>query len=231
MRIVSWNCNGAFRRKYKELISYNCDILIIQECENPNLVKYTKEFELFMPNFIWVGDNKSKGLGVFSKYKLDDNLWDCGGTKYFISCRVNNEFDLLGLWCHHANSPTFGYIGQMWKYMKLNKEKIRGKDIIIGGDFNSNKIWDVWDRWWNHSDVFNELGDIDIKSLYHQHYNEEQGKESIPTLYHRKNIEKPYHVDYILASKRFCNSLSKFEIGNYKKWIKVSDHMPLFIDV
>ena len=159
MHIISWNCNGAFRKKYKHLIEYNCDIMIIQECENPNLVEYSKEFKLLMPNFIWVGDNKNKGLAVFSKYKLNDNLWDSGGNKYFISCKVNDEFHLLGVWCHHANSTTFQYIGQMWKYMQINKENMCDKNLLIGGEFNSNKIWDIWDRWWNHSDVFNEIGD------------------------------------------------------------------------
>ena len=133
--------------------------MIIQECENPNLVEYSKEFKLLMPNFIWVGDNKNKGLAVFSKYKLNDNLWDSGGNKYFISCKVNDEFHLLGVWCHHANSTTFQYIGQMWKYMQINKENMCDKNLLIGGEFNSNKIWDIWDRWWNHSDVFNEIGD------------------------------------------------------------------------
>ena len=231
MLIISWNCSGAFRKKCKQIIEYDCDIMIIQECENPNEVEYPKEFKICMPNYIWVGDNKNKGLAVFSKHKLKDNLWDSGGNKYFISCRVSDGFHILGVWCHYANSPTFGYIGQMWKYLKLNKDNIRDKDIIIGGDFNSNKIWDVWDRWWNHSDVFNELKELGIKSLYHLYYNEEQGKETIPTLYHKKNTEKPYHVDYILKSKTFYDSLSKFEIGNPQKWLSASDHIPIFVEI
>ena len=60
----------------------------------------------------------------------------------------------------------FGYIGQMWKYLQLNKDNIRNKNIIIGGDFNSNKIWDVWDRWWNHSDVFNELEELETLPIH-----------------------------------------------------------------
>lgn len=231
MIIVSWNCGGAFRRKYTYLLKYNCDIMIVQECENPKEVNYPKEIKSLMPNFIWVGDNKNKGLAIFSKYKLENNLWNSGGNKYFISCKVNNEFDLLGVWCHYANSPTFGYIGQMWKYIQVNKENIRDKNILIGGDFNSNKIWDIWDRWWNHSDVFRELDDLDIKSLYHKCCNEEQGEETIGTLYHRKNIEKAYHIDYIMGSKRFYSSLKRFEIGDPQQWLQVSDHMPIFIEV
>lgn len=230
MLIVSWNCNGAFRKKYKYLIEYDCDIMIIQECEKPNLVKYPDEFIHIMPNFIWVGDNKNKGLGIISKYKLKNNLWDNGGNKYFISCKVDDKFDLLGVWCHHANSPTFGYIGQLWKYIQINKEKIRSDNILIGGDFNSNKVWDLWDRWWNHSDVFRELGELRLKSLYHEFYNEEQGKETIGTFYHRKNIEKSYHIDYMLATKNFYESLVRFEIGSKDRWLELSDHMPMFIE-
>ena len=44
MRIVTWNCNGAFRKKYSRLKIDDKypDILVIQECENPELSKDKK---------------------------------------------------------------------------------------------------------------------------------------------------------------------------------------------
>lgn len=231
MKILSWNCSGAFRKKYKFINKFEADILIIQECENPLEVDYEKELFDEYPFYIWTGDNKNKGLGLFSKYKLKDNEWKNQNTKYFISCDVNNAFNLLGVWCHQANSPTFQYIGQLWKYLMINKNKIRSRDIIIGGDLNSNSIWDVWDRWWNHSDVVKELKNLNIKSLYHHFYKEKQGEEHIPTFYHTKNNDKGYHIDYFFASSKFAKNIKDFCIEEFSEWKQFSDHIPIIVEI
>ena len=105
------------------------------------------------------------------------------------------------------------------------------KKVIIIGDFNSNSIWDKWDRWWNHSDVINELKELNIISLYHEKFNEKQGKESKPTFYLQRKIEKPYHIDYIFLSQQLINDKTILEIGDKDYWLKNSDHLPLFIDL
>src|SRR5262245_23108705 len=65
MRIISWNCNGAFRNKLRLISELNPDILIIQECEDLRRI----EFDIFskpIHEAHWFGgENKSKGLGFF----------------------------------------------------------------------------------------------------------------------------------------------------------------------
>ncbi len=117
----------------------------------------------------------------------------------------------------------------IWKYLQIHSKDLTDSPTLIMGDFNSNVIWDKEDRWWNHSDVVEELDDLNFKSLYHFQNSEEQGEEKIPTFYHQKKIEKPYHIDFCFASSEFINS--KLEIGKVEKWMEFSDHMPLTIDL
>lgn len=234
MKILTWNCNGAFRKKFESIIDFNADIIIIQECENP-IESKDKKYQEWAENYIWIGDSKNKGLAVFAKpeiklEKLDwTNQFSDHTVKHFLPCKINEDFNLLAIWTHRNNSPNFGYIGQLWKYIQINKDKLN--ESIIAGDFNSNTIWDQWDRWWNHSDVVNELNELGIESFYHRFTGEFQGKETKPTLYFQRNLNKPYHIDYIFGAKKFTDKTIKIEIGEFDKWIVKSDHMPIICEI
>lgn len=232
MKIVTWNCNGALRKKFEHLLNLNADIIVVQECENPART-YDKEFINWAGNYLWIGDTKNKGLGIFANNNIDIRKLEWSDSykdhtvKHFLPCTINDEFDLLAVWNHQNNSQNFGYIGQFWKYLQTNKERF-GNTIIIG-DFNSNAVWDEWDRWWNHSDVVKELQEIGIVSLYHIFNKELQGKESQPTFYLHRKISKPYHIDYCFAPIKISEKLLDFKIEKYDVWKHLSDHVPLII--
>lgn len=234
MKIVTWNCNGAFRKKFDYISDLNADIYVIQECENPSESKDEK-YQKWANNYIWIGDTKNKGLAVFAKpeirlEKLEwTNQYREQFVKYFLPCKINEDFNLLAIWTHRNNSPNFGYIGQLWKYLQIHKDKLN-KSIIIG-DFNSNTMWDQLDRWWNHSDVVNELEELGIESFYHKFTRELQGKETKPTLYFQRKLERPYHIDYIFGTQNFTERMIQIEIGQFDKWIGKSDHMPIVCEI
>ena len=230
MKIITWNCNGAFRKKFHWIENLNPDISIIQECEDPNQVK-DKKYKDWANNYLWIGENKNKGLGVFAKdgIKLERLVWPSGKCELFLPCKINDSFNLLSVWTRQANSPTFQYIGQFWKYLQINKNVIKKENILIAGDFNSNSMWDAWDRWWNHSDVVRELEELGIYSLYHTVKHEAQGSESDPTFYMHRKREKSYHIDYAFVSRKYLPYAS-LEVGNPRIWLEHSDHMPLFVN-
>ena len=94
------------------------------------------------------------------------------------------------------------------------------------GDFNSNKIWDKEHlKNGSHSMVVDLLKTKKIQSSYHQFYNETEGKESIPTFFLQKNINKKYHIDYCFMSDNLNSRLSDIQIGNSKFYLQYSDHM------
>ena len=63
MKIVSWNCNLALKKKFQAIENTNADIMVFQECENA-------EEDFFDGyRFFWTGRNENKGLGVLIKDK------------------------------------------------------------------------------------------------------------------------------------------------------------------
>lgn len=230
MKIITWNCNGAFRNKFHALDKLKADILVIQECENP--AQSTEAYKNWAGKYLWKGDSKNKGLGIFSKSGRNLELlnWDDEGLQSFLPCRVDGLFNLVGVWTKYANSPNFRYIGQLWKYLQLHKTHLSEGKLILCGDLNSNTQWDEWDRWWNHSDVVRELAEINIHSLYHKFTGEAQGKESTPTLFMQRKLERPYHIDYAFISKNLSGQ-SHIEIGTPDTWLEFSDHMPVIFKI
>ena len=221
MKIVSWNCNGKFRFKFQDILSINADIYVIQECENPaksSCVAYKE----FADNYLWTGENKNKGLGVFARkgIHLVENPWQRYCLRNFLSIKVNDRFDLVAVW---ACKP---YIEEYYIYQNINIDNYNHDTIIIG-DFNSNAIWDKKHATRTHSAIVHELNQIGLCSAYHYVNSEEQGKESTPTFYLYRHLEKGYHIDYCFASE---SNIHNYRILWDEKWLKKSDHMPILLE-
>lgn len=231
MRFVTWNCNGALRKKFSMLQSMQADVFIIQECEDPSHVQCSSYHD-WARNYLWVGPNKNRGLGIFARsgITLEASPLDLGALELFLPCRVNDSINLVGVWSRQANSPTFKYIGQVWKFLQKNSCFLESGDSILIGDFNSNSCWDVWDRWWNHSDVVRHLSLIGLESAYHVLRNEVQGGEQEPTFFMYRKPNKPYHIDYAFISNSLLDGAS-CEVGRPDDWLAASDHMPVLVEI
>lgn len=219
MKVISWNCRGKFREKFPIIQKLNADVYVIQECENPE--RYEKIFSNFLTDFVWYGEKDSKGLGIFVKpnIKMEPNHWPTYCLRHFISVKLNNAIDLLGVW---ASSP---YIEEYYIYQSINIDRY-GDNTVIIGDFNSNAIWDKKHGKRNHSAVVAELKAKNLVSAYHHTTGESAGKETASTFYLYKHDNKKYHIDYCFLNPTL---IKDFQILNSKEWLNNSDHVPIQI--
>lgn len=223
MRVVSWNCNGAFRKKYKHIQKLDADIYVIQECEDSCIVNDT-EFKEFANNYIWRG-NKNKGLGIFAKNNIcvEKNDWNSFGLEWFLSCIINGKINLIALW------GCGNYIEDICVYFNIYEDKIKDlDDVLICGDFNSNVCWDNKSKNRTHESLVKRLEDYGLESCYHVTRKEKQGNENMPTFYMYRKEEKSYHIDYSFYYK---DKIDSFDVGKYDEWTSLSDHMPIVLDI
>lgn len=234
MRLITWNCQGAFRKKAHLILMHKPDILVIQECEHPDKYIYGPTSNKPDSQY-WYGDSRHKGICILSfndyKFELLPNFNP--KFRYILPFRMTGHgqaYTLFAIWAM-SNKENYEarYIGQVWLAINYYAELLGGATILVG-DFNSNKIWDYKARVGDHSDVVNKLSDNNIQSIYHRHFEIEQGKEKHPTFFLQRNLNKPYHIDYCFASADILDKVKNVEVGTYESWSAYSDHAPLTID-
>lgn len=233
MRIVTWNCNMAFRKKAEYILAYNPDIVVVPECEHPAKLQFP--LHITSPSHtLWYGDNINKGLGIFAFGQYHIETLDCHNPeyKYVVPIRVSdgqNQYIVIAIWANNIHDKGSRYIEQVWKAIHHYDDLLNSNDVILIGDFNSNTIWDRKHKERCHSSVVNILHSKGITSVYHNHHKQKQGAEQHPTLYMYRNKEKSYHIDYCFASSCFSDSILAVEIGEPELWLKYSDHVPLMV--
>lgn len=96
-----------------------------------------EEYKNFASNYIYIEHSKHKGLGIFAKndIKIKSNNWGSYGLECFESIKINDEFDIIGVWC------CCNYIEDYYVYQEIHKNKFNTNTIIMG-DFNSSSMWD-----------------------------------------------------------------------------------------
>lgn len=233
MKIITWNCNMAFRKKAEFILQHKPDILVVPECEHPEKLLFIEKIP--KPNdTLWFGNNRNKGLAIFSFSDLRFKVVDVYNENFRMIIPIEvfggaHDFILFAVWAYNPLDLDGRYIEQVRKAIHFYEKLLDTKESLIVGDFNSNTIWDKKHKSSNHSNVVKLLEDKSIFSLYHLHHNQVQGKEFHPTYYMYRHRNRAYHIDYCFASKGFLQYLENVEVGDYEYWINYSDHVPLIV--
>jgi len=144
MKLISWNCQGGFRKKADIILAHKPDILLIQEYEHPDKLIFGATTQ--KPNDkYWYGDNKHKGLCIFSFCDYRFNLLDSFNPEfryYVLPFRITgpgHHFILFAIWAmDNKENRKARYIGQVWQALNHYTSSLSESNLMIG-DFNSNK--------------------------------------------------------------------------------------------
>jgi exodeoxyribonuclease III len=234
MKIISWNCNMAFRKKAHLVTNLKPDILVLPECEQPeNMLAHTN---LNHPSsLLWFGKNPHKGLAIIAYNGYQLSVHDCHNTAFqhiipLKVTKINVSLNLFAIWANNPSDKDGRYVEQVWKAVHYYEKLLEGNDCILTGDFNSNSIWDKEHKEKSHSAMVAYLQDMDIHSCYHQYFKQLQGSEQDPSFYFYRHKEKTYHLDYCFASGPLLKKLKKMQVGTFEEWSPYSDHVPLMME-
>ena len=228
MKIVSWNACMRFRDKCIDISEFDADIYVIPECEDP-AKSQSKKYKEFATNYLWIGNDKNKGLGIFAKdkeekiklelldeYKGDDEF------RYFLPVRVNDTFNLLGVW---AMDP---YVVMIHDYYNANKD-LFNKNLVMCGDLNSSVVFDkTKPKLKTFNVLLHRLKKDGLVPVYHYLNKEKHGKESQATFFQTKKLNYRFHLDHVFTAPYITKNL---EIVDNVKWIKLSDHLPIVFEI
>jgi exonuclease III len=234
MRLVTWNCQGAFRKKIGALARLAPDIAVVQECEDPQRLVFPAG--LPAPDaFLWVGTNPWKGLGVFSFGGLELQAgpeYD-ESIRYFLPVRARGRanFNLVAAWARDDHDPLREYVGSLYRAVDYYLDFIREADALLAGDLNSNRNESGPPRIGNYADVVAKLAWERMVSAYHAFFRERHGEERRKTLYLHRDRFKGYHIDYCFIPKPWLPAVRAVKVGRYEEWIKYSDHMPVAVEI
>ena len=228
VRIITWNCRGAFRKKHEHIAALKPDILILQECE-----VHEKWPDLGATAIHRIGDSPHKGLAVvsFGPWRAQPAHDPPADLRYFLPTHIAGPvpFNLLAIWAMDKCDAGLSYVGQVRAAIERHADWLSRGPAVVAGDWNANAIWDRPDRgrepFWS---TVSQLYDAGLCSAYHTWNQAAFGAEQWSTYTSNKGNE--YHIDYCFIPQQWAAGLRKAKVLR-TPWTACSDHKPIVIEL
>ena len=234
MRLISWNCKGAFHKKLACAVDLSPDILVVPECEKLAALPQSIQASAIR-SYQWFGSNPRKGLAVlsFGDYVVDVHPSYLPDHKWIVPLSVSGpaNFVLFAVWTLPLGHQGGRYVRPLFEALESYGPLFERSEVIWAGDFNSSFVFDTPRRRYKFRDFVAQLANRGLHSLYHRQRGCGHGEEPEETffLYHRQ--DKGYHIDFVFASSGFHSRPIDVSVGTHADWSKRSDHAPLICDL
>jgi exodeoxyribonuclease III len=231
----------ALHRKFDRLLRLRPDVAIICECAEPQRLTAFGRFGSVSGDPVWIGDNRNKGLAVFTfngyAARLADPFYPTLRHVAPIHITGPAHYNLLAVWAQNGSGGVTRkhQLGPLRRALTKYRAFLTERPSIVAGDFNNNVFWHRPGWRINHVNAVASLEKLGLVSAYHELHGEPQGSESVPTLYwrDRKKDGPTYHIDYVFLPSRLLARVRELTVGTYEDWCGkgLSDHVPILIDV
>lgn len=229
MRLISWNCKGAFGRKHASVAELAPDVLVLPECGRMRALNNVLNCAP-VRSFEWIGDNPRKGLGVVSygSYSLRVHPSYDPKLRWILPLDVDGPtpFTLIAVWTVPDSADGI-YIHSLFRTLEVYAEILRAPRVVIAGDFNQSVLLDKPGSPLNFAEWLVKAETNGFRSTYHLHRNCPHGCEPEKTFYLHHKVEKGHHIDFVFATPSLIETGMDVEVGSHATWCKQSDHMPL----
>lgn len=233
IKLLTWNCQGAFRKKFMPIAAMRPDLAVIQECEHPDRISWKDGNP--PTRVAWFGEKPARGLGVFSwtDFTFEPLEGYDPSIRHCIPLRVTAPytFQLIAIWAMDHPDDRHSYSAQVYHALGAYRAWIQAGDTVLMGDYNSSTLTTPRSRLGNHATLTLDLHNLWLVSAYHQFYHERQGQERRFTFFHGRKSERRGHIDYIYLPSRWLRRLVNVQLGDPQDWLHFSDHCPVIVQI
>lgn len=240
MKIVSWNCRyGLTDEKMDSLKKFcnNVDVYALQEVKENDVIN--RDYFKYRH---WYGDHAEfgdchvprantgdLGIAIFSNtYKIERIDEGRERFRYVLPYKLMNdkeEFILINIWT--KSFPEY-YSESIIPALQYYKEYLKGKPIVMIGDFNFGRTID---------DIFFVEFDDEVNKISNLSKPIECIKKQNTDTYYSFDSKKYYFNDCLYFTKHW--NLIAYKVGNRDEWIRIknpnikkfSDHCPIMAEL
>jgi exodeoxyribonuclease III len=232
LRLITWNCRvGGFRRKAQYVATLRRDILAVQEVEPiDDATVFAGDTEPTFRDRVGDPNYPRRAIGTFSYtdtiLRPVDREAPLFSFRRYEATHRGLSFNVVAVWPWQTKSVKTAY-RQVHEGLVLHARWIGERPTVVLGDFNANASF----KGKNWPDLAALLSQLGLVSAYHQYFGQEPGQERCPTYFHRCRQDAPFHLDYCFIPRDWVPSVSSVQVGAYADWHKISDHVPLIVDL
>lgn len=227
VRLAVWNTAGAFHRKADVVQGFAADIAVLSEVG----ADCCDHFE-GATSCAWIGREGGRGVAIvgFGGWQIEPSGLVVVERLFLpsVATKGNVTLQVIGVCVQRSGD----YVAPTKRALSALSDFIAEAPTIIAGDFNQTVRLDPGrGPARQFRGVVDQLEALGLRSAWHSFHGDIFGAETAATHYWRWQKQNEYHIDYAFAPETM--RVSSVTLGTYEDYAepRISDHVPLLVDV